>query len=51
MPAPVPPPPGDADDANPGVPFFRTWRGVYAFVIVCFVVVVVVLAVFSRVFA
>ena len=36
---------------SPGVPGFRTWRGVYLFVFVCFVVVVVLLAVFSRCFA
>ena len=38
-------------DESPGVPGFRTWRGVYLFVFVCFVVVVVLLAVFSRYFA
>ena len=38
-------------DETPGVPGFRTWRGVYLFVFVCFVTVVVLLAVFSRVFA
>ena len=45
-----PPVPQAPDDA-PGVPGFRTWRGVYAFVFFCFVVVVALLAVFSRVFA
>ena len=38
-------------DESPGVPGFRTWRGVYLFVFVCFVVVVVLLAIFSRYFA
>jgi hypothetical protein len=46
-PAPAPTP----DDASPGVPGFRTWRGVYLFVFACFVLVVVLLAVFSRLFA
>ena len=35
----------------PGVPGFRTWRGVYLFVFGCFIVVVVALTIFSRVFA
>jgi hypothetical protein len=51
MPAPDPLPPSKGDDDNPGVPFFRTWRALYAFVIVCFIIVVVVLAVFSHVYA
>jgi hypothetical protein len=38
-------------DESPGVPGFRTWRGVYLFVFVCFVAVVVLLALFSRYFA
>ena len=45
-----PPDPHNSDD-SPGVPGFRTWRGIYLFVFVCFVVVVVLLAVFSRCFA
>ena len=44
----TPPPP---DDPDPGVPFFKTWSGVYVFVIVCFVLVVVALAAFSRIYA
>lgn len=46
-------PPADIEnsDASPGVPGFRTWRGVYGFVFVFFVVVVLLLALFSRVFA
>lgn len=48
MPHRDPPP---SDDERPDVPGFRTWRGVYWFVLVSFVVVVVLLAVFSRVFA
>jgi hypothetical protein len=39
------------DDDSPGVPGFRTWRGVYLFVIVVFVVVVIALTIFSRVYA
>lgn len=38
-------------DESPGVPGFRTWRGVYAFVLASFVVIVAVLAAFSRLFA
>ena len=46
----VPPDPKSSDE-TPGVPGFRTWRGVYLFVFVGFVVVVVLLALFSRYFA
>jgi hypothetical protein len=38
-------------DESPGVPGFRTWRGVYLFVFACFVLVVVLLALFSHFFA
>jgi hypothetical protein len=38
-------------DEPPGVPGFRTWRGIYFFVFVCFVAVVVLLVLFSRCFA
>jgi hypothetical protein len=38
-------------DADPGVPFFRTWRGVYVFVFTCFILVVVLLTIFSLVYA
>ena len=34
----------------PGVPGFRSWRGVYWFVFGCFVWVVVLLALFTRFF-
>jgi hypothetical protein len=47
-PPPAPPPP---DDEAPGVPGFRTWRGVYWFVFVVFVLSVLALAIFSRVYA
>ena len=38
-------------DDSPGLPGFRTWRGVYVFVLVVFAAVVIALTVFSRVFA
>ena len=38
-------------DESPGVPGFRTWRGVYLFVFGVFVVVVALLALFSGWFA
>lgn len=38
-------------DESPGVPGFRTWRGVYCFVFGVFVLVVVLLVLFSRYFA
>lgn len=39
------------DEESPGVPGFRTWRGVYLFVFVAFVVVVIALAILSHVYA
>jgi hypothetical protein len=39
-----------APDAPPGVPGFRSWKGIYLFVIVTFVVMVAFLAWFSRAF-
>ncbi|MBC7365766.1 MAG: hypothetical protein H7343_02965 [Undibacterium sp.] len=45
-----PNPPPDDDDA-PGVPGFSTWRGVYLFVFITFVLVVVALTLFSRAYA
>lgn len=41
----------DRDDAPPGVPGFRTWRGVYLFTFAVFVLVIIGLTVFTRVFA
>ena len=35
----------------PGVPGFRTWRGVYIFVLIFFVLCVVLLALLSRALA
>ncbi len=45
----MPDQPADPDD-SPGVPGFRTWRGVYAFVFGCFLAVVIALTVFSHYF-
>ena len=45
------PPPDPPADTEPGVPGFRTWRGVYLFVLGWFVLVVALLAVFSRFFS
>ena len=39
------------DNESPGVPGFRTWRGIYLFVFIAFLVVVIVLTIFSRVYA
>jgi hypothetical protein len=36
---------------SPGVPGFRSWRGVYVFVAVTFAAVVIALTLFSRAFA
>lgn len=40
-----------ANEDDPRLPWFRTWRGVYLFVLGWFVLVVIALALFSRVFA
>ena len=40
-----------APDESPRVPGFRTWRGVYLFVFLCFVIAVALLTLFSRWFA
>ena len=47
--SPEPPPTPPAEP--PGLPGFRTWRGVYFFVIGWFVVLVVLLAALTRYFA
>jgi hypothetical protein len=39
------------DDESPGLPGFRTWRGVYWFVFGCFLLVVVGLTLFAHAFA
>jgi len=41
----------ESDDAPPGLPGFRTWRGVYWFVFGCFVAAVAALTWFSHAFA
>ena len=47
------PPPSDlrSDPEPPGLPGFRTWRRVYLFVFGWFVLVVVLLAVFARIYS
>ena len=47
---PVPPTPPPDDDA-PGVPGFRTWRGVYLFVLAVFITLVIALTLFTRAYA
>lgn len=47
----LPPDRAAPGDESPGVPGFRTWRGVYWFVFAGFGVVVVVLTIFSGYFA
>ncbi|MFO1500922.1 MAG: hypothetical protein U1G07_21460 [Verrucomicrobiota bacterium] len=39
------------DDEPPGVPGFKTWGGLYLFVFGWFVLVVILLAIFTRAFA
>lgn len=46
-----PPSASQAPDDPPGVPGFRTWRGVYGFVIAFFGLCVFLLVVFERTFA
>ena len=48
---PAPRPDQRSTAEAPGVPGFRTWRGIYLFVLGWFVLVVVLLAVFTRVFS
>ncbi|MFZ5494253.1 MAG: hypothetical protein ACOZE5_02810 [Verrucomicrobiota bacterium] len=43
--------PPDPEDDSPGVPGFRTWRGVYLFVLGAFALVVLALTLFTRAFA
>jgi hypothetical protein len=43
--------PSERADESPGVPGFRTWRGVYLLVFVAFVFVVIALALLARVYA
>ncbi len=44
-------PVGKRPDESTGLPWFRTWRSVYWFVLGCFVLYVVLLTVFSRAFS
>ena len=46
-----PPPDHETPDDPPGVPGFRSWWAVYLFVIGAFLVIVALLAMFSRTFA
>ena len=48
---PAPPPDDHSEAEPPDVPGFRTWRGVYLFVLALFVLVVALLTVFTRVFS
>ena len=48
---PVPHEPPVAESEDPGVAGLRTWRGVYLVVFGCFVVSVVLLALFTRAFS
>lgn len=50
-PAPVDPLTDRAGEESPGVPGFHTWRGVYGFVFAGFVIVVILLVLFSHVYA
>jgi len=45
------PPAAPEEHDPPGVPGFRTWRGVYVFVFLFFVLCVALLALLSRAFA
>jgi hypothetical protein len=39
------------ENENPGLPGLRTWRGVYVFVLACFALYLVLLALLSRMFS
>jgi hypothetical protein len=45
------PPPDNSEAEAPGVPGFRTWRGIYWFVFGTFVAIVIALAIFTRIYA
>ncbi len=40
--------PNEPEEDSPGMPGFRTWRGVYLFVFGCFLLVVFALTLFAR---
>jgi hypothetical protein len=42
---------GETQSESTGLPWFRTWRGVYFFAFGCFVLYVVLLTIFSRAFS
>ena len=44
-------PPSEPHEDSPGVPGFRSWRGVYLFVLVCFLAMVLALTLFTRFYA
>ena len=44
-------PESQAEDEKTGLPWFRTWRGVYLFVLGCFVGYVILLALLARAFS
>jgi hypothetical protein len=44
-------PPSGQHDESPGVPGFRTWRGVYLFVLGSFIAMVIALTVFTHFYA
>lgn len=44
----MPPAPENDPGDSPGVPGFRTWRGVYLFVFGCFLLAVLALTLFAR---
>jgi len=54
---PILPPPAsrnaeaDGDGELPGLPRLRTWRGVYLFVLACYVLYLILLTVLSRAFS
>lgn len=41
----------EPEPESPGLPWFRTWRGVYVFVLASFLFYVILFAAFSRVFS
>jgi hypothetical protein len=44
--------PASGDESEPpALPWFQTWRGVYVFVVACFVLYIVLLTVLSRAFS
>jgi hypothetical protein len=49
--SPDPPKISDPESEETGVPGFRTWRRIYVFVFAFFVLVVILLTLFSRLYA